>query len=53
MLLSSGTEIGTWLWGMPEEAFRLARSYGAGAMRIVQAGREKRDLLEVEWGSTT
>ena len=46
VLLSSEHEFETWLRETPNEAFRLVRSYDAGAMRIVQSGREKRDLLE-------
>ena len=46
VLLSNEVEFETWLRGTPDEAFGLVRSYDANAMRIVQSGREKRDLLE-------
>ena len=46
VLLSNEVEFETWLRGTPDEAFGLVRSYDASAMRIVQSGREKRDLLE-------
>ncbi len=46
VLLSNEAEFETWLRGTRDEAFGLVRSYDAGAMRIVQSGREKRDLLE-------
>ena len=36
----------TWLSGSTEEAFKLARSYAADQMRIVQAGSERKDLLK-------
>jgi putative SOS response-associated peptidase YedK len=36
----------TWLSGSTEEAFKLARSYAAQEMRIVQSGSERKDLLE-------
>ena len=35
----------TWLSGSTEEAFKLARSYAADQMRIVQSGSERKDLL--------
>ena len=35
----------TWLTGRPEEAYSLVRTYPAEAMRIVQSGKKKRDLL--------
>lgn len=45
VLLTSEAEQQAWLSGSPDEAFALARSFGAEQMRIVQAGFEKRDLL--------
>jgi len=46
VLLSDTTDFETWLSGSPEEAFKLARSYAADQMRIVQAGSERKDLLK-------
>jgi hypothetical protein len=40
-----GREFGTWLSGTPAEAFALARSFDPGALRIVQSGFDKKDLL--------
>jgi putative SOS response-associated peptidase YedK len=45
VLLSEEADFETWLLGSPAEAFALARSYDPGAMRIVQSGFEKKDLL--------
>ena len=45
VLLSEEAEFETWLSGSPAEALTLARSYDPGAMRIVQSGFEKKDLL--------
>jgi putative SOS response-associated peptidase YedK len=45
VLLSEEADFETWLSEMPAEAFELARSYDPGAMRIVQSGFEKKDLL--------
>ena len=40
-----GNNLETWLSGSTEEAFKLARSYAADQMRIVQSGSERKDLL--------
>jgi putative SOS response-associated peptidase YedK len=45
VLLSEEEDFETWLSGTPAEAFALARSFDPGAMRIVQSGKEKEDLL--------
>jgi putative SOS response-associated peptidase YedK len=45
VLLSDPADFETWLSGSPEEAFKLARSYAADQMRIVQSGSERKDLL--------
>ena len=45
MLISDPADFGTWLSGSPDEAFKLARSYAAEQMRIVQSGSEREDLL--------
>jgi hypothetical protein len=45
VLLSEEAEFENWLWGTPAEAFALARSFDPTAMRIVQSGFEKKDLL--------
>jgi putative SOS response-associated peptidase YedK len=45
VLLTGDDQFETWLHGSPAEAFSLARRYPADAMRIVQAGSEKEDLL--------
>jgi putative SOS response-associated peptidase YedK len=45
VLLSKPDDFETWLSGSTEEAFKLARSYAAEQMRIVQSGSERRDLL--------
>ena len=45
-LLSNPADFETWLTGSTEEAFKLARSYAAQEMRIVQSGSERKDLLE-------
>jgi putative SOS response-associated peptidase YedK len=45
VLLSEKRDFQTWLTGTPEEAFGLVRSYSADAMRIVQSGPEKKDLM--------
>ena len=45
VLLSDPADFETWLSGSPEEAFKLARTYAAEQMRIVQSGSERRDLL--------
>jgi putative SOS response-associated peptidase YedK len=46
VLLSDPADFETWLSGSTEEAFKLARSYAAEEMRIVQSGSERKDLLE-------
>lgn len=45
VLLSEKDDFETWLSGTPEDAFALVRTCPADAMRIVQSGNEKRDLL--------
>jgi putative SOS response-associated peptidase YedK len=45
VLLTSEIDFETWLSGSSEEAFALARSYDPKAMRIVQSGKVKEDLL--------
>ena len=46
VLISDPADFETWLSGSPEEAFKLARSYAADQMRIVQAGSVREDLLQ-------
>jgi putative SOS response-associated peptidase YedK len=46
VLLTDPADFETWLSGSTEEAFRLARSYAADQLRIVQSGSELKDLLE-------
>jgi putative SOS response-associated peptidase YedK len=45
VLLSDPAEFETWLSAPAEEALRLARSYAAEKMCIVQSGSEREDLL--------
>jgi hypothetical protein len=45
VLLSDPNDFETWLSGSTDEAFKLARSYAADQMRIVQSGSERKDLL--------
>lgn len=45
VLLSREEEFETWLSGTPTEAFALERSFDPARMRIVQSGREKKDML--------
>ena len=45
VLMSDPADFETWLSGSTEEAFKLARSYAAEQMRIVQSGSEREDLL--------
>jgi hypothetical protein len=45
--MSDPADFETWLSGSTEEAFRLARSYAADQMRIVQFGADREDLLRV------
>jgi putative SOS response-associated peptidase YedK len=47
VLISDPADFETWLSGSTEEAFKLARSYAAEQMRIVQSGSEREDLLRV------
>ena len=47
VLISDPIDFKTWLSGSPEEAFKLARSYAAEQMRIVQHGAEREDLLRL------
>lgn len=46
VLLTDPTDFETCLSGSTDEAFKLARSYAAGQMRIVQSGSERKDLLQ-------
>ena len=46
VLLTDPADFETWLSGLTEEAFKLARSYAADQMRIVQWGSERKDLLQ-------
>ena len=46
VLLSDPADFETWLSGSTEDAFKLARSYAADQMRIVQSGSERKDLLQ-------
>ncbi len=41
VLLSDPPDFETRLWGPTEEAFKLARSYAANQMHIVQSGSER------------
>jgi putative SOS response-associated peptidase YedK len=45
VLISDPADFATWLSGSTEEAFKLARSYAATQMRIVQSGSDREDLL--------
>ena len=45
VLLSGEVEFDTWLHGSTTEAYSLARSFSAEAMRVVQSGNERQDLL--------
>ena len=47
VLMSDPDDFETWLSGSTEEAFKLARSYAAEQMRIVQSGAVREDLLRV------
>ena len=47
VLMSDPADFETWLSGSTEDAFKLARSYAAEQMRIVQSGAEREDLLRV------
>lgn len=45
VLLSDPDDFETWLSGSVDDAFKLARSYAAEEMRIVQSGSVREDLL--------
>lgn len=45
VLVTDPADFDTWLTAPVDEAFRLARSYAAEQMRIVQSGSEKQDNL--------
>jgi putative SOS response-associated peptidase YedK len=45
VLISDPVDFETWLSGSVEDAFKLARSYAAEQMRIVQWGPDREDLL--------
>lgn len=45
VLLRSEDEFETWLSGTPQEAFSLVRCVEADAMRIVQSGADREDML--------
>lgn len=45
VLITDPADLETWLSGSPDDAFKLARSYAAEQMRIVQSGSERMDLL--------
>jgi putative SOS response-associated peptidase YedK len=45
VLISDPADFETWLSAPPQDAFRLARSYAAEQMRIVQSGADREDLL--------
>jgi len=45
VLLTNEIDFETWLSGSTEEAFALARSFDPDAVRIVQSGKVKDDLL--------
>ena len=47
VLKSDPADFETWLSGSTEEAFKLARSYAAEQMRIVQFGAEREDVLKL------
>ena len=44
LLMSDAANFETWLSGSTEDAFKLARSYAAEQMRIVQSGADREDL---------
>ena len=46
VLISDPADFETWLSGSTEDAFRLARSYAAEQMRIVQSGGDREDRLD-------
>ena len=45
VLISDPADFETWLSGSTDEAFKLARSYAADQMRVVQSGSDRKDLL--------
>ncbi len=45
VLVSDPADFETWLSGPPQEALRLARSYAAEQMRVVQSGSDREDML--------
>jgi hypothetical protein len=45
VLLTNPADFEAWLSGSTEEAFKVARSYAAVQMRVVQSGSERMDLL--------
>jgi len=45
VLITDPADFDTWLSAPPQEAFRLARSYAAEQMHIVQSGANREDLL--------
>ena len=47
VLMSDADHFETWLSDSTEDAFKLARSYAADQMRIVQTGAEREDLLRL------
>ena len=53
VLLDRPEQFETWLEGTPDEAFALAREYAPDAMRIVQSGFDKKDLLGATPAGTT
>jgi putative SOS response-associated peptidase YedK len=46
VLMSEPADFENWLSGTTEDAFKLARSYAADQMRIVQFGADREDLLQ-------
>jgi putative SOS response-associated peptidase YedK len=47
VLMLDPADFETWLSGSTENAFKLARSYAAEQMRIVQFGAERENMLRV------
>jgi len=52
VLLSNPADFETWLSGSVDDASKLARSYAAEQMRIVQSGSVREDLLAAERATT-
>jgi putative SOS response-associated peptidase YedK len=48
VLITDPSDLETWLSGSVNEAFKLARSYAAEQMRIVQSGAEREDRLSAQ-----